>query len=106
MRISDWSSDVCSSDLHFKEDKWFAADEDVVAALAGISKVGNNNLFVGIGANGRRNTLLSIVQGRALQSDGAEFRFQADNPLAGGQNTPPGCPKLQVSALGFHVAVH
>src|SRR3546814_10191258 len=64
MRISDWSSDVCSSDLNFVTKRDFAGLE--VTASEQLTEQGDGNIFrvdATIGANfddGRGNAVLSV----------------------------------------------
>src|SRR3546814_8683951 len=71
MRISDWSSDVCSSDLH--------AGGQVVA-------LGGQHLqHVGAGGVGARLALLAAVERHLVEEDLAELLGRADGELAPGQ---------------------
>src|SRR3546814_8962996 len=63
MRISDWSSDVCSSDLLFEK---FTPENVVPAALYLVSEDAPTNMIVGAGAGAFHAAYVTMTPGIAL----------------------------------------
>src|SRR3546814_16305042 len=68
MRISDWSSDVCSSDLIFKPAGLHEVAKDVDVPIGN----GRVEPFIGIGAIGEVEELVAKLR-RGLAFDSADF---------------------------------
>src|SRR3546814_8169628 len=80
MRISDWSSDVCSSDLLSKT---FGAGEEAVHALDNVSlTIRENEFFTLLGPSGCGKTTLLRLIGGFEQPSGGEIFLQG-SPLGG-----------------------
>src|SRR3546814_4432791 len=90
MRISDWSSDVCSSDLNFVTKRDFAGLE--VTASEQLTEQGDGNIFrvdATIGANfddGRGNAVLSVgyQQADAIYQGARPFSVEQVDSYSGG----------------------
>src|SRR3546814_9695293 len=76
MRISDWSSDVCSSDLEQVEDRFYRTDDRISRqgamtaasmqmAMAGAGAGSNGRLAAGVGSQDGR-AALSVGYAKAL----------------------------------------
>src|SRR3546814_19105402 len=70
MPISDWSSDVCSSDLKFEQDFWKSDDIDRFHDLHGRSELPSAKVFSAGVTEWRRST-----KGNVIDRDGTRDRL-------------------------------
>src|SRR3546814_3185312 len=79
MRISDWSSDVCSSDLGIGAEDWEEAD----VVLAGVSRSSKTPTSIYLANRGYKTANIPIV----VESPPPPALFSLENPLVVGLTT-------------------